>query len=169
MKIRETHRHEEKIELQMAPMIDIVFQLLIFFIMTFKITAMEGDFNIKMPKGAKPSENRDFEPPMTIELQSDSEGDIADIILKRPSGDVSLRPNPFEAQKLYQRLSEEIIAYVGTGPEQGDAASSTEIIFDCDEYLRYEEAVNAITAVTGYINEEGELVTLVENVKFREH
>ena len=39
----------EKIELQMTPMIDIVFLLLIFFVMTFKIVAAEGDFNIKMP------------------------------------------------------------------------------------------------------------------------
>ncbi|MEM8866338.1 MAG: biopolymer transporter ExbD, partial [Planctomycetota bacterium] len=36
MKIRHTD-HRDKIQLQMTPMIDIVFQLLIFFIMTFKI------------------------------------------------------------------------------------------------------------------------------------
>ena len=34
MKIRNT-KHTEKIELMMTPMIDIVFQLLIFFIMTY--------------------------------------------------------------------------------------------------------------------------------------
>lgn len=33
----------------MTPMIDIVFQLLVFFIMTFKIVSQEGDFHIKMP------------------------------------------------------------------------------------------------------------------------
>ena len=49
MKIRHIGTTDEKIELQMTPMIDIVFQLLIFFIMTFKIVAQEGDFNIKMP------------------------------------------------------------------------------------------------------------------------
>ena len=36
----------------MTPMIDIVFNLLIFFVMTFKITAPEGDFNVKMPAQA---------------------------------------------------------------------------------------------------------------------
>ena len=30
--------------LEMTPMIDIVFQLLVFFIMTFKIVSQEGDF-----------------------------------------------------------------------------------------------------------------------------
>ena len=50
MKIRNRDdRSEDKIELQMTPMIDIVFQLLVFFIMTFKIVTQEGDFNIKMP------------------------------------------------------------------------------------------------------------------------
>ena len=54
MKVR-NQREQEKIEIQMTPMIDIVFQLLVFFIMTFKVVSMEGDFNIKMPLAA-PSE-----------------------------------------------------------------------------------------------------------------
>ena len=50
MKIRHTTSSgQDKIELQMTPMIDIVFQLLVFFIMTFKIVSQEGDFNVKMP------------------------------------------------------------------------------------------------------------------------
>ena len=56
MKVRNVQSNaDEKVEVQMTPMIDIVFQLLIFFIMTFKIVAQEGDFNIKMPLSA-PSE-----------------------------------------------------------------------------------------------------------------
>jgi biopolymer transport protein ExbD len=42
MKIKS--RVPNKVELNMTPMIDIVFQLLIFFIMSFKIAAQEGDF-----------------------------------------------------------------------------------------------------------------------------
>ncbi|MFN9436559.1 MAG: ExbD/TolR family protein, partial [Planctomycetota bacterium] len=41
----------EKVEMQLTSMIDVIFLLLIFFIMTFKISAQEGDFNIKMPIG----------------------------------------------------------------------------------------------------------------------
>ena len=44
---------EAKVEMQMTPMIDIVFQLLTFFIMSFKIVAAEGDFDIKMPLAAR--------------------------------------------------------------------------------------------------------------------
>jgi biopolymer transport protein ExbD len=160
MKIRE-HRHEEKSELPMAPMIDIVFQLLVFFIMTFKIVAMEGDFNLKMPKGATSSEDISFDPPLTIELKSDSVGDISEIVLVQATGNKSLDTS-------FQKLTDEIVARVGTGP-QNVAAANTEVIFDCDEFLRYEEAIRAITAVTGYIDGEGNLVRLVENVKFKEH
>ncbi len=50
MKIRHiTTSDDRTIRLQMTPMIDIVFQLLVFFIMTFKIVSQEGDFHIKMP------------------------------------------------------------------------------------------------------------------------
>ena len=43
----------EKIEPQMAPMIDVVFLLLIFFMCTLKIISPEGDFNINMPAVAQ--------------------------------------------------------------------------------------------------------------------
>src|SRR3972149_3642083 len=51
----------DKIELQMTPMIDIVFLLNIFFLFTFKIVLPEGDFNVQMPsaaasRAAEPSE-----------------------------------------------------------------------------------------------------------------
>ncbi len=51
MNVRGTGKKNEKIEPQMAPMIDVVFQLLIFFMLTLKITSPEGDFNINMPLG----------------------------------------------------------------------------------------------------------------------
>ena len=51
MKFRNTNKEVEKIEPQMAPMIDIVFQLLIFFMLTLKIVEPEGDFSINMPLG----------------------------------------------------------------------------------------------------------------------
>ena len=41
-----------KVPIDMTPMIDIVFQLLTFFVMTLKIATSEGDFNIKMPRAA---------------------------------------------------------------------------------------------------------------------
>ena len=77
MKIRHTgSRKDEKVELQMTPMIDIVFQLLIFFIMTFKIVAMEGDFNIKMPSAAPSSGEPDplQDTPLMLTLKANDDG-----------------------------------------------------------------------------------------------
>ncbi len=44
MKIRT--KGSDRAELQLTSMIDVVFLLLIFFVMTFKIAAQEGDFSI---------------------------------------------------------------------------------------------------------------------------
>ena len=51
---------EKKSQLLMTPMIDIVFQLLIFFIMTFKITAPEGDFYIDLRINGKGRETSEW-------------------------------------------------------------------------------------------------------------
>ena len=87
MKIRNTGGEGEKIELQMTPMIDIVFQLLVFFIMTFKIVAMEGDFNIRMPAAsqqAAPPDQMEF-PPMKLYLSGNEDGTLAGIRLNEES------------------------------------------------------------------------------------
>ena len=39
----------EEIKMNMTSMIDIVFQLLVFFVMTFNPPQYEGDFSVKMP------------------------------------------------------------------------------------------------------------------------
>ena len=46
MSLRDVKVSPEVPKLQMTPMIDIVFNLLAFFIITFRIPAVEGDFNI---------------------------------------------------------------------------------------------------------------------------
>jgi len=57
----------EKINVPMAPMIDVVFQLLIFFMLTLKIVAPEGDFDINMPMGAgAPSDEL---PPLDLKVR----------------------------------------------------------------------------------------------------
>ena len=69
-------RPEGKIAIDMTPMIDIVFQLLTFFIMTLKIATAEGDFQIRMPasrEGHAPTTT----PPIHVYLQSDQSGDCA--------------------------------------------------------------------------------------------
>ena len=155
MKIR-NEAEKEKIELQMTPMIDIVFQLLIFFVMTFKVVQMEGDFNIKMPTSA-PSNNTtpdELLPPMTLRLAAGSDGRLAGIKLNERQF------NDFNA------LHAHIMDLVGTdaGPDEGLAGAEVEI--DSDFNLRYENVVAAITAVTGHRTDDGTIVKLIEKIKF---
>jgi len=156
MKIRHTGR-EDKIELQMTPMIDIVFLLLIFFIMTFKIVLPEGDFNIRMPSPAsnvtaQPSET----PTLMLRIKADPNGKLAGLQLdNQPFGN---GPQAFVQLHAYIRS---LIADEG-GPGSAD---DQEIELDCDYNLDYGYVVKAITAITGYV-ENGQQHKLIERIKF---
>lgn len=153
MKIRRAGRQPEEITLQMTPMIDIVFLLLVFFVMTFKIIAPEGDFNIKMPaQAAQGTPDPTAVPPITIRITATDTGQIGSIRF----GDVPV-------QSLGD-LRSKIRNMVGDAPGPG-SLESTEVEFDCDYNLRYEYIVQAITAVSGYI-QDGQVIKLVEKIKF---
>jgi len=155
MKLR--HQHEkEKIELQMTPMIDIVFQLLIFFIMTFKIVSLEGDFNIRMPASA-PSDgapDEDQLPPMKLRMQAGADGALATMQLNNQAFDG------------FKQLHQYIFELVGDDAGPGGAMEGAEVELDCDYQLRYEHVIEAITAVSGYRTEDDQIVKLIERIKF---
>lgn len=153
MKVRNT-KDTEKIPLDMTPMIDIVFQLLAFFVMTFKIVAPEGDFNIKMPLAAPSQGNPDIDlfPPIKISLSAGAGGKLASIRM----GENSISSMP--------ALRAQVSRMVG-GDAGPDAAGNFEVELECDYNLRYEHVIEAITAVTGY-REDGKVVKLIEKVKF---
>ena len=54
----------EDVIVQMTPMIDIVFQLMCFFLFTFKIVLPEGDFSIRMPSAAASTASTPSESPL---------------------------------------------------------------------------------------------------------
>ncbi len=158
MKVRNLSGNKsERVEIPMTPMIDIVFQLLVFFIMTFQIVAQEGDFNIRMPMAAM-SEGPppiDKLPPMVVRMQADSQGNLAQISLnQRPLG-VSM-----------QLLHDEIRQVIGDDRGPGSLQETAEVELDCDYHLRYEHVIEVITAVSGYLDGSGNIVRLVENIKF---
>jgi biopolymer transport protein ExbD len=153
-------RHGEsvdKIELQMTPMIDIVFQLNIFFLLTFKIVLPEGDFNIHMPTAAaaravEPSEML----PLTLKMKAGPGGRLADLTLANRS----FGNGPDAFAKLHQYIRNLVNDAGGPG-----TANDQEIEIDCDYDLRYDYVMRAITAITGYI-EGGERHKLIDRIKF---
>ncbi len=150
-----SHIEDEKIQLQMTPMIDIVFQLLIFFIMSFKIVAQEGDFNVKMPLAAATAGTPDESllPPLKLRLQADRNGALEAIRLNERSF------NDFRS--LHEYIRELVGDQAGPG-----SVSEPEIEIDTDYHLRYRYAIDAITAVSGYLDANGNVVKLIEKIKF---
>jgi biopolymer transport protein ExbD len=162
MKVRRTGGGSglpEKIEIPMTPMIDMVFQLLVFFIMNFKVVDQEGDFNIKMPLAGSAviSQPENLFGEMVLTLSANGDGDLAGIVLNVGGIDTE-----------YSSLKEVrdfIISNVPTTPGADDQAPQVEL--NCAPNLKYSHTVDAITAVSGWINERGEVVPLVEKIKFR--
>ncbi|HEX4128940.1 MAG TPA: biopolymer transporter ExbD [Pirellulales bacterium] len=135
----------DKVEQQMTPMIDIVFQLLTFFVMSFKIATQEGDFNIKMPIGLSASQNNSEVQPIKVRMIAAKGGSLAEIRI----GDRGLGTS-------FQALQSEIAAMAG---------ADLEVEFDCDYNLHYNNVMNAITAVSG--RRQGEkIIKYVDKIKF---
>jgi biopolymer transport protein ExbD len=155
MKIRNTDRREQ-IVLQITPMIDIVFQLLIFFIFTFKIVLPEGDFNIRMPSASASTSSEPSETPLLkIRLRANSDRELASLHL----GDIV-----FSGEKPFAQLQAEIRSLVGDSA--GPGADEQEVEIEADYDLKYRYVIRAITAITGYIDDNGQQHKLVERVRF---
>ena len=162
MKFRGSDHKGESIKLQMTPMIDIVFQLLIYFILTFKPPVYEGDFGVRMP-AASQNPIVDPAPPkdnIYIRLNASDNKQLSSI-------DINNGDQVFSGVNQYKDLH----AYIRQAVERkrsepGD--DEIEVEFDIDRELQYAYTVNAIDAVTGFV-QDGRIVTLVEKIKFRDN
>ena len=153
MKIRNREEAQET-QLNMTSMIDIVFLLLIFFVMTFKIVELEGDFSVRMPLAGNDSVAMDStELPLTLRMKADELGKLTSIAL-----------NEIELGQDFDQLRGNVISLISTTtPIEGDDGPEIEI--DTDYNLRYEYVIRAITAVSGY-KDGNEVVKLIEKIKF---
>ncbi len=153
MKIR-NREEAQKNQLNMTSMIDIVFLLLVFFVMTFKIVELEGDFSIRMPlagQGAATVDPTDL--PLKLRLRADENGKL-----------VSMALNEIDLGVDFDQLRANVVALIGTStPVAGDEGPEIEI--DTDYNLRYEYVIRSITAVSGY-KDGNEIVKLIEKIKF---
>ena len=155
------HTAPRKVEMMMTPMIDIVFQLLIFFLLTFKIVVPEGDFQVKLPQAAPPQQRPIEEPPTTIHVKLTA-GDASELA-RVQVGNVELQP-PFESA--LRRKIMTLTSLVGPGTAGPGIAAEPEVELDCDYHLHYEHTMMAITAVSGYVTPEKNIVKLIETIKF---
>lgn len=154
MKIR-NQQEPIKQEVNMTSMIDIVFLLLVFFVMTFKIVELEGDFSVRMPlAGTESGVVDDTELPLKLRLRANEQGQL-----------VSIAMNEVQLGTDFVALQNTVIGLVGTGGPGDGAQQGPEVEIDTDFNLRYEHVIDAITAVSGY-KEGDQTIPLIERIKF---
>ncbi len=153
----------EKPNIDMTPMIDIVFQLLIFFIMSFKIVTPEGDFSVKMPMAPMEQTQKNDDtpplPPIAIRLKSSPDGRLSEVSCGARvlgSGEAGLK----ELRKFV--LSQ--VAPKGGIPNP-EVAREQEVELNCDFRLRYENVIKCISYVTGY-RQGNDVIRIAEKIKF---
>ncbi len=132
-------------------MIDVVFLLLIFFVMTFQITAMEGDFNIT---ATQPDGETAVDPPRELVFRVH--------LLAGDSGELSgVR---FDGRTLggIEELSAVTRTIVGDHLAHGGLSEHLAVRLRTDASLHYQHVLAAITALRGENPDE----PLIEDVRF---
>src|SRR5688572_2126496 len=116
------------VPMDMTPMIDMVFQLLIFFMLTFKILSQEGDFGIMMPLSAVSAgvANPMHVPPIVVRLTANPTGEL-----------VGITVNDKEFGTNFASLHNYLHALVGSERGPGSIQESTEVELNCDYGLHY--------------------------------
>ncbi len=138
----------------MSAMIDIVFLLLVFFVMTFQIVAMEGEFWMKAPvQKGQPGAVVDV-PPVWIRLEAGDDGRLA-----------SIRVNGVAVANL-DALRNEIIRMTSELRESGTGTDELEAVLDCDYGLAYDHVIQTIDAIRGYKDDAGNVVDLIQKIRF---
>jgi len=172
----------EEIKLNMTAMIDIVFQLLVFFVMTFKVVAMEGDFNIKMPLAGVEGQDIDTELPdlIQVSLKPDAAGNLASMTVDNGTG-VQTIEGPFFGtiqkddgeqivpnQDAFASLTEYVERQLA-GETDPDKPIETELEFDIEYGVKYLYTVEAIGSVSGRKLPDGSVKKLISKIKFRDN
>ena len=141
------------VSIDMTPMIDIVFQLLAFFIFTLRILAQEGDLVIQMPPALGPGQATITAlPPLQIKLTAAADGSLAEIRLSN---------QVVQDMPALRACIEELI-----GGNQQLAAELEADLF-CDEQLAYQHTIAAVTAISGRRDATGRIEPLIGKVRFR--
>lgn len=147
----------EKVEMNMTPMIDVCFQLLIFFMLSLRLFSPEGDFSVTMPLAA-PREGLPPEaqtPPIKVRLTADTNGKLTGIQM----GQRKLT----SFKELHDQIRE--VSRLDRGP--GATSASAEVELDCDYNLKFEYVVSALSSVAGYVaNDKQTIVRMIEKIRF---
>jgi|688.fasta_scaffold980311_1 biopolymer transport protein ExbD len=182
-----------KIDINMTPMIDVVFQLLTFFMLTLKSVVVEGDFNIRMPLGASAGAAEDNPiPPIIVKMTATPDGQLSGVLIgnkkvvddaligELASADAAVEAAYASADDRAKRVAaaKKQLETVSLTLVQGiqarildtfgndlSQAELTELELDCDPGLKYEYVIGAINAASGVVKGD-QVVPLIQKIKF---
>jgi biopolymer transport protein ExbD len=147
----------EKLEFNMTPMIDVCFQLIIFFMLSLRLFSPEGDFSVTMPLASPRPDLSDQRQalPVKVRLRADKKGDLVSIQMgQRMLGSF---------KELHKQIRET------SGIDRGPAGtfSTAEVELDCDYNLKYKHIVDALTAISGFVADDRQtIVRMIEKIRF---
>lgn len=114
--MRARRSEDTKVEMNMTPMIDVVFQLLTFFMFTLRPVVHEGQFAVNMSTGgAAAPEVEEFKlPPLVVHLKATEDGELASILLgdrlMRNFGDLGIQVQTLSGGAMGEEIEAEIHA-----------------------------------------------------------
>lgn len=159
MKIRPSRSGERKSGAEsLTTMIDVVFLLLIFFLLTLRILAPEGEFSLTMPQEARAAAINSPPPPteIRIRLLANEDGTLKELLLGRR--------NLGNDRRAFQRLNHELFRLVGPAAPLSD---NLQIEIESDYHLNYEHVLAAVAACTARVDEEtGRTIPYNGKIKF---
>jgi biopolymer transport protein ExbD len=130
-----------RIGINMTPMIDAVFLLLIFFMLTMRIVAPEGDLNTHI---RRLSQSEAVRPGFVVRIRctANSDGSLSQLYF-------GAEPLGSDTSSCWERLSTRMFALTG-GDDR--LAADLPVQIDPDPILAYEHTLHAISACTGRID-----------------
>jgi biopolymer transport protein ExbD len=142
---------------RMTSMIDVVFLLLVFFMLTLKVLEPEGDLAIQnlpaVEKGHGPPPINDVQ----VRLIADDDGSLKRLLL----GQTDLGGG----ERAFERLNQQMLLLIGRPGSQLSQDLAVEIV--PDPHLHYQHAVKAISACRGRRDPRtGNIVPYVEKIRF---
>jgi biopolymer transport protein ExbD len=156
MQFRKSSGEYQRLDPNMTPMIDVCFQMILFFIANMRLFSPEGDFSIVMPAGSPRAgiNNADALIPIKVYLHANRSGRLAGIEMQN------------RQLKTLRELRAQVRAILGLD-RGGTPPHDAEVQLECDYNLKYEHVMAALTAISGYPSEDNKnIVHMIEKVRF---
>ena len=162
-------QEKDEVKLQLTSMIDIVFLLLAYFIMTFKITALEGDFLINMPMGDQTNqvEINELDNTIYVYLQENPATHQLQTLQIRYQSDEKTYVHEDGGSDAFGQLHAFIRDIVERDADPSEGGEK-EVEIETDFDLAYGETIRAIEAVSARLDENNKPVQLIEKIRFKD-